>query len=84
MPILKSFLIIVAGLLMFGTYLAILVAFSKFAAHVSPTFGILLFLAFAVVTALGFIRLQTYLERVFILRHVANNPDSSWRYIVAK
>lgn len=84
MSVLKSFFIVIAGLLMFASYLAILVAFSKFASHISPSFGVLLFLAFAVATALGFVKLQTYLERVFIRRHVAQNPDSSWRYIAAK
>ena len=84
MSILKSFFIILVGIVMFGTYLAILVAFSKFAAHVSPSFGILIFLAFAVISALGVVKLQTCLERIFIRRHVAQNPDSSWRHIVAK
>ena len=84
MSVVKSCFIVMAGILMFGTYLVILVAFSKLAAHISPSFGFLLFLAFAVITALGFVKLQTYLERVFIRRHVAQNPNSSWRYIAAK
>ena len=84
MSYLKSFVIVLVGILMGVIYMMILVAFAKFAEHVAPTFGILLFLAFAVVTALCLIKMQTLLERYLIRRHVAQHPNSSWRYIVAK
>lgn len=84
MSVLKSIFVVVVGLLMFAAYLCMLVAFTKFANYVLPSLAFLLFLAFAVASALAFIKLQTHIERILIRRHVAQNPRSSWRHVAAK
>lgn len=69
------------GFSMMGGYFGLLKITMPFAEQHFPGFTVLTFVLISVVYAVLAMRLQTRIERRYIRRHTAKNPDSGWRVV---
>lgn len=74
-------MVISIGILLIGGHFLFLVAIAHFCASFVPVLGPFVLLFLAVLSGLAIVNVQTWLEAIFIGRHLKRNPRSRWNVV---
>jgi len=77
-------MIFLIGTVLVGSHLMFLMFVAKICSALLPVGGLTVFLILAVVSGLGMLRVQTWIESYFIAKHIKKRPNSGWKVVAQK